>query len=94
MVGAFRPRIADDIRRQALELLAEGELPALEIARRLGIHEATVRAIRDERFAGRVDSAGVIQFRRVKKPWYCERCDAMVAVVPCPGCEARKVGRR
>lgn len=94
MAGAFRPRIANEVRSRAMELLAAGELPVMEIARRLGIHEATVRHIRDERFAGRVDSAGVIQFRRVKKRWYCESCEAWVMVVPCPACEARKAGRR
>lgn len=94
MVGAFKPRVAEDVRQRALAMLVAGELPVLEIARRLGIHEATVRSIRDERFAGRVDSAGVIQFRRVKKRWYCDSCEAWVMVVPCPACEARKAGRR
>lgn len=94
MVGAFRPRIADGVRQRALAMLAQGDISAVAIARELGIGEATVRHIRDEQYAGRVDSSGIVQFRRVKKRWYCESCEAWVMVVPCPACEARKAGRR
>lgn len=93
MVGAFRPRIADDVRQRVLSLLDAG-MRASEVARQVGIGYTTVREIRDSQLAGKVDRHGFVQFRRAKKTYYCNSCKAWVMVIPCPACEARKTGRR
>ena len=85
-------RIPKKIREEIFAAIFSGET-ATATAERFGVAEKTARMIYMRRVKYSTELSFGIPFADVV-PYWCHECSAMVDVLPCPACEARKVKNR